>query len=76
MNKDNVISLGPWTIGFGLVLSTILAFCVNGFVGILFLIGSIGCVANLIDAYTRERKIKILEEKYKNISYETRTENS
>lgn len=76
MNKDNVISLGPWAIGFGLAISTILAFCVDRFVGILFLIGSIGCVANLIDVYTRERKIKILEEKYKNISYENRTENS
>lgn len=58
MNKDNVISLSSWTIGFGLAISTILAFCVDWFVGILFLIGSIGCVANLIDAYTRERKIQ------------------
>lgn len=76
MNKDNVISLGPWTIGFGLVLSTTLAFCVNGFVGILFLIASIGCVTNLIDVYNRERRIKILEEKIQNINYENRTENS
>lgn len=66
MNKDNVISLGPWSIAFGLVISTILAFCVSTFVGILFIIADIGCITNIMDAYNREKRIKTLEEKYEN----------
>lgn len=70
------IKMGPWTVGFGLVISTILAFCVSTFVGVLFLIPGIWCISNMMDVYNSERRIKTLEEIYKNTGYENGTENS
>lgn len=52
-DKNDVITLGPWTIVFIMVIATVLAVCLRLSIGVIFGIGSIGYVTYFLDEYNK-----------------------
>lgn len=64
-DKNDVITLGPWTIIFVMIIATILSVCLRLSIGVIFGIGSVGYATYFLDEYNKmksQRKNKY--EKY------------